>query len=108
MRVPAILLLVFTAMALAFIIPEGTPDGFYVAYYDESGLEVHKPHSIPDAIFEKNTTRDSSRRSPADEVSTITDFYVSWCGCGFTVNVSYSYFANTYSCLVYKCCENLS
>jgi hypothetical protein len=92
MTVVHILLLAFAALvATAFQIPEGTPDGFYVAYYDASGHEVHQPVT-PDMIsqvIDHETVASNlvSRPYPVPTTSKRqTNFWETWCGCGIEVN----------------------
>jgi len=42
MLAKTLLLLGLTALATSFTIPEGLPNGFYKAYYNESGYEIHE------------------------------------------------------------------
>lgn len=66
--------------AVAFRVPEGTPDGFYRAYMKD-GVEIHEPVSPVDmkAVNTDNKT-----------VATVQPRYDSdwstWCGCGWDVN----------------------
>ncbi|KAJ0302623.1 hypothetical protein COL516b_007162 [Colletotrichum fioriniae] len=84
------------ATSAAFRIPEGATDGTYLAYYDESGNEVHvkDPNPITVAGLASTDTQaravkrpglSRARRSPApselfERAATV------WCGCGNYLN----------------------
>ncbi|KAK1714231.1 hypothetical protein BDP67DRAFT_577380 [Colletotrichum lupini] len=84
------------AASAAFRIPEGATDGTYLAYYDESGNEVHvkDPNPITVAGLASADTQARAvkrpglsrvRRSPApselfERAATV------WCGCGNFLN----------------------
>lgn len=85
-----ILLIIFLSVATAFRVPEGTQDGFYKAYINEDGVEVHEkdPVMVPAnlteiaavnaAILKRNSVRGAGRVARRGK----DDYWDTKCGCG--------------------------
>jgi hypothetical protein len=79
-------LLVLAALGTSFTIPPGTPDGYYRAYYDRNGTEVHEnigsgkvkriEQSAGDIIVRQGTGLPPPNYF-GEQV---------WCGCGLNMN----------------------
>lgn len=74
------------SVAGAFTLPAGAVDGFYRAYINETGHEVHEllardlsPRGPSPAVTAGSAPRLLESRPP-------TDFWVTWCGCGIGLN----------------------
>ncbi|KAF9880399.1 hypothetical protein CkaCkLH20_02353 [Colletotrichum karsti] len=75
------------AVSAAFTLPEGTTDGFYLAYYNESGHEVHV--KAPDMSY---SPADLAPSKPAIRQLRSSDNQLLprgggtiWCGCDLTM-----------------------
>ena len=87
-----ILLAILASVATAFRIPEGTQDGFYKAYINELGEEVHerataatmeRANAFELAAMEAMIKRSSVTTSRV--AARITDFWELSCGCGYNM-----------------------
>lgn len=69
----------------AFYVPEGTPDGLYMAYINTDGVEVHEPINSTDALATLDRrlimpgTKDPETRLAARQPGEI------WCGCDYVL-----------------------
>ncbi|RHZ52632.1 uncharacterized protein CDV56_107041 [Aspergillus thermomutatus] len=81
---PIILLALATSAKLAtsLRIPEGTLDGVYSVYINESGVEVHEPLFPGDVPAPTNSEEPEVDQLEARDITTVSY----WCGCGITMN----------------------
>ncbi|KAK3693331.1 hypothetical protein B0T22DRAFT_373944 [Podospora appendiculata] len=76
---------------VAFKLPEGLPDGSYIAFIDENGQEAHQPFSVE---LQKHlstfpSAKGPSKPSPEAHNTTLEarqdNFWETWCGCGISL-----------------------
>ncbi|KAF4895397.1 hypothetical protein CGCF415_v011905 [Colletotrichum fructicola] len=82
------LLVTCAAFSAAFTLPEAASDGFYMAYYNDTGHEVHV--KSPDTSILKSMAHsdDESTKSaiPPSRIARIQRRRNTWCGCTQKMN----------------------
>lgn len=82
------LLVTFAAISAAFTLPEAASDGFYVAYYNDTGHEVHVKSPDISLLKSLGHSDDEPTKSivPGSNSARLQRRGTTWCGCTQKMN----------------------